>query len=129
MTETSDAPTAGQPGGDEEGRPGDRAGHGDHSTGDRHRQLAIDFAPAAALGPARAAVLAVLRKAWPRWLTPSEIGDQVLRDVGTIYSDSTITARLRDLRKPRYGAHVIDVQRRAGRRSSEYRLATPEGGA
>jgi hypothetical protein len=57
------------------------------------------------------------------WLTPSQIQRGILNRTGEMHSDSSITARIRDLRKPEYGGHVIEKRIREGSRAYEYRLA------
>jgi hypothetical protein len=52
------------------------------------------------------------------WWTPW----QIQPNVRCMVSDSSITARLRDLRKPQYGAHKIEKRKREGSRAFEYRL-------
>jgi len=44
------------------------------------------------------------------WWRPSELQRLVREQTGQLYSESSITARLRDLRKLRYGGHLIDVR-------------------
>ena len=56
------------------------------------------------------------------WLSPYEIQRFIEAQTGVWHSDSAITARLRDLRKAQYGAHVIIKRKREGSRSYEYRL-------
>ena len=56
------------------------------------------------------------------WFTSPELQHYVKHVTGRLYSDSTITARIRDLRKPQYGGHVIDARKRKSSRSYEYRL-------
>ena len=58
-----------------------------------------------------------------RWYTPWELCREIQLRYLTMTSDSSITARLRDLRKPRYGSHVIEKRIREGSRSYEYRLS------
>jgi hypothetical protein len=57
-----------------------------------------------------------------QWNMPHELCSLVCCRHHVIVSDSSITARLRDLRKPRYGAHVIEKRRRANSSAYEYRL-------
>jgi hypothetical protein len=59
-----------------------------------------------------------------RWYAPWELCREIQLRYLTMTSDSSITARLRDLRKPRYGAHVIEKQRRANSSAYEYRLVS-----
>lgn len=56
------------------------------------------------------------------WWTPFELRKNLLECHGEMHSDSTITARLRDLRKPAYGGYVIEKRLRIGSRAYEYRL-------
>jgi hypothetical protein len=58
-----------------------------------------------------------------RWWSVPELTKSVARIVGKSVSDSSTTARLRDLRKPKFGAHQIQSRRRAGGGSFEYRLS------
>jgi hypothetical protein len=67
-------------------------------------------------------VLAILNAG--RWWMPHELCQEIRRRHSIIVSDSSATARLRDLRKPRYGAHVIEKQRRANSSAYEYRLVS-----
>jgi hypothetical protein len=62
------------------------------------------------------------------WLTAYEIQARVFEFFGKNYSESAITARIRDLRKARYGGHRIDCRKRRGATASEYQLhvAVPE---
>ena len=56
------------------------------------------------------------------WWMPHELCANIKGWHGLMVSDSSITARLRDLRKPSYGAHVIEKRIREGSRAYEYRL-------
>ena len=56
------------------------------------------------------------------WLTPYVICATLQLCRNTLVSDSSVTARLRDLRKSRYGGHSIVKRRKEGSRSFEYRL-------
>jgi len=56
------------------------------------------------------------------WWAPWELCNAILSRHGVKVSDSSITARLRDLRKPRYGGHMIEKRRREGSKAFEYRL-------
>jgi hypothetical protein len=58
-----------------------------------------------------------------RWRTPWELCDIILRDHKVRVSDSSLTARLRDLKKAKYGAYDVVKQPRAGSRAYEYRIA------
>lgn len=57
-----------------------------------------------------------------RWWTPWEICEEIWRTRSVRISDSTACARLRDLRKARYGSHTISIRKRAGSRAFEYRM-------
>jgi hypothetical protein len=65
-------------------------------------------------------VLALL--AAGRWYAPWELCREIQLRYLTMTSDSSITARLRDLRKPRYGSHLIEKRIREGSRAYEYRI-------
>ena len=61
------------------------------------------------------------------WWTPWEIREQMQKRWRLYASDSAVTARLRDLRKPMFGGYV--VEKRKGKNGAgwyEYRLAIPE---
>lgn len=56
------------------------------------------------------------------WFTPFELS-QKLRFVGDIcISDSNLTARLREMRRPEFGGHNIVSRPRAGSTAWEYKL-------
>lgn len=67
-----------------------------------------------------------------RWWTPWELCDEIWRTRSIRISDSSCTARLRDLRKPQYGGrdprnpqnggHAVTIRKRAGTKAYEYRL-------
>ncbi len=64
------------------------------------------------------------------WYVPSEIIAEFNAEdraegkfVG--YSDASITARCRDLRKPEFGGFTVNQRRRAGSRAHEYQLELP----
>jgi hypothetical protein len=57
------------------------------------------------------------------WWTPWEICEAIYRSRGIRVSDSSCTARLRDLRKPEFGGHVIELRRRAKSKAYEYHLS------
>ena len=59
------------------------------------------------------------------WVTPAEIQREIYRRTGEWHSDSSITARIRDGRKPCYGSHLIDKRKRENSRSYEYKLVLP----
>ena len=56
------------------------------------------------------------------WVTPWEICDEIYRTRGIRVSDSTSSARIRDLRKAEYGGHRIAIRRRQGTKSYEYKM-------
>jgi hypothetical protein len=56
------------------------------------------------------------------WWAPWELCNAILSRYALKVSDSSITARLRDLRKPQYGGHSIDKRRREGSAAFEYRI-------
>lgn len=70
--------------------------------------------------------LAVIRAYMFLW---SERGWRTLREIGTDtgYPEASISARLRDLRRPVYGALTVDRRRRGDGRSGihEYRVQLP----
>jgi len=61
-----------------------------------------------------------------QWRTPYEIKDYLI-GIGfhTNLSDAGITARLRDLRKDKYGKHEVKVRIRKGTLSREYVVREP----
>lgn len=56
------------------------------------------------------------------WLAAYEVRDQIIRSHGILFSESGITARIRDLRKPHHGAHEVQCRKRKGSTAWEYRL-------
>ena len=56
------------------------------------------------------------------WWMPHELINAIRNRYDVLISDSSCTARLRDLRKARYGAHNIEKRMREGSRAYEYRL-------
>ena len=56
------------------------------------------------------------------WMTPWEVCEEVWRTRGIRMSDSSATARTRDLRKQAYGAHTVLIRRRSGSKAYEYKL-------
>jgi len=72
-------------------------------------------------GTLNAWVLEFLREF--QWNMPHELCSLVCCRHHVMVSDSSITARLRDLRKPRYGSHIIEKRRRENSTAYEYRLA------
>jgi hypothetical protein len=53
---------------------------------------------------------------------PFEMIGHIAHYYNNLMSDSSCTARIRDLRKLRYGSHVIEKRIRTGSRAYEYRL-------
>ncbi len=62
------------------------------------------------------------------WLTIPEIRARIQTFYGKQCSETGISARIRDLRKPEHGGHTVESRRRAGAGSGtwEFRLA-PRG--
>lgn len=56
------------------------------------------------------------------WATPYEIQRTIERVSGAWHSDSSITARMRELRRPEYGGYDVERRKREGTKSFEYRL-------
>jgi hypothetical protein len=67
-------------------------------------------------------VLSILSDDPNRYWTPWELCDRILFVYKVKISDSSVTARTRDLRKAEYGSHVIEKRIREGSRAYEYRL-------
>ena len=84
-----------------------------------HRQLSLVHLPKPST---MSRVLAVLRHNAGRWMSSREIHDELLSRYELDANDATITARIRDLRKPKYGGHEIGCRRRAGERAHEYSM-------
>jgi hypothetical protein len=57
-----------------------------------------------------------------RWFMPWEICQRIEIQHKVRISDSSCTARIRDLRKAQFGAHVIEKRIRKGSKAYEYRL-------
>jgi hypothetical protein len=57
-----------------------------------------------------------------RWYMPYELCAIILAKHQLRISDSSLTARLRDGRKAKYGSHVIEKRKRVGSKAYEYRL-------
>lgn len=56
------------------------------------------------------------------WVTPQEIIREILLETGEMFSDSCISARIRDLRKPEFGGFTVNSRPRKGSRAWEYQL-------
>lgn len=56
------------------------------------------------------------------WLTLYQMQKLVERKCGEWHSDATISARVRDLRKERYGGYMVQRRKKEGTGSFEYRL-------
>lgn len=65
-------------------------------------------------------VLDLLRRG--NWFMPHELISLINLYHSVFISDSSCTARLRDLRKPQFGSHTIEKRIRDGSRAYEYRL-------
>jgi hypothetical protein len=81
----------------------------------------FDERAAPTVGTLNAIVLEIMADG--RWRTPWEICDIILLAYQIKISDSSLTARLRDLRKGKYGNYDVEKQPRAGSRAYEYRIA------
>lgn len=60
------------------------------------------------------------------WHSPQEIIHEINFVTGELYSDSCISARIRDLRKPEFGGHTVNARKRSGSRAWEYQLIKVE---
>lgn len=67
-------------------------------------------------------VLQILTDDPNRYWTPWEICDRILFIHKVKVSDSSLTARIRELRRVEYGAHIIEKRPREGSRAYEYRI-------
>ena len=56
------------------------------------------------------------------WVTPYFVQREIERKTGEFYCDSTMSARIRDLRKARYGGYIVERRRKEGTDSFEYRI-------
>lgn len=56
------------------------------------------------------------------WYIPAEIIRELYYEDGEMRSDSCITARIRDLRKPEFGGFTVNSRKRSGSRAWEYQL-------
>lgn len=57
--------------------------------------------------------------------TVYQIQDEVFAITGVRASDAAISARIRDLRKPRYGGYAVDSKPVEGKKYFEYTIARP----
>jgi hypothetical protein len=57
-----------------------------------------------------------------QYWTPWDLCDNILAKYAILVSDASVTSRIRDLRKPRFGAHIIDKRRIVDSNAYEYRL-------
>lgn len=82
--------------------------------------------PAPSVGTLNSTVLGILSRSSMRgeWLMPWEICDIILKYNKVRISDSSCTARIRDLKKSKYGGHTITKRIREGSRAYEYRIGT-----
>lgn len=76
--------------------------------------------PTPTAGTLNAFVLDILSDG--QWIMPFEICEKLRYSWKLRASDSSVTARLRDLRKAQFGGHRIELRKRAGSRAYEYRL-------
>jgi hypothetical protein len=67
-----------------------------------------------------AAVLALLLTG--RWQTPYEMREEILQRYGICASESSITARARELRTPKFGSMEVIKRPRDGSKAYEYSL-------
>jgi hypothetical protein len=67
-------------------------------------------------------VLAYLRDG--KWVMPWELCAAILHDHKIMVSDSSLTARIRQLRNADYGGHIIEKRIREGSRGYEYRMVS-----
>ena len=56
------------------------------------------------------------------WVTPYEVQREIERKTGERHADSTVTARMRDLRKLKFGGYIIERRRRENTDSQEYKI-------
>lgn len=80
----------------------------------------LGFNPTPKIETVNAEVLRVLRKDYG-WWTPWGL-QSLLRALGISISEASVTSRLRDLRKPRYGAWTVEKRRIENIGAYEYRL-------
>lgn len=73
-----------------------------------------------AAGTLNALVLSIISDG--KWVMPWEICERLRHEHQLRVSDSSVTARLRDLRKDKFGRHSIELRKRDGSRAYEYRL-------
>jgi hypothetical protein len=57
-----------------------------------------------------------------KWRFPWEICGIILRDYKVRVSDSSLTARLRELRATKYGSHTVEKRKVDGSNAYEYRV-------
>lgn len=57
-----------------------------------------------------------------KWRLPWELCGIILRDYKVRVSDSSCTARLRELRSTKYGSHVVEKRKVDGSNAYEYRV-------
>lgn len=76
------------------------------------------------IGTLNSTVLGIMSRSMLRgeWLMPYEICDIILSYNKVRISDSSCTARIRDLKKAKYGGHIITKRIREGSRAYEYRI-------
>lgn len=59
------------------------------------------------------------------YVTPFAIQSSIRVKYGVQVSDSAITARIRDLRKPQFGGHTILCRTKANSKGHEYQMIAP----
>jgi hypothetical protein len=63
------------------------------------------------------------------WYTEEEVSGYLLISCKRMVSGSACTARIRELKKPRYGGHNVQGHPRAGSKAYEYRIERQESKA
>jgi hypothetical protein len=84
----------------------------------------FDERAAPTVGTLNAIVLEIISDG--RWRMPYELCDIILRTHKVRISDSSVTARLRDGRKAKFGSHNVEKRIREGSRAYEYRIVREE---
>jgi hypothetical protein len=83
-------------------------------------QPTLEFEKTPTIGTLNALVLTIMSDG--NWYMPWELCAEVKRRTGVLISDSSSSARLRDLRKAKYGGHIVEKRRRQESTAYEYRL-------
>lgn len=79
--------------------------------------------PAPSVGTLNAIVLGMMLRNGG-WVMPHEVCDYILRNNKLRISDASASARMRDLRKVKFGGYTVEKRIRAGSRAYEYRIVT-----